>query len=188
LKRDGTKIVFREQRRKDYLKYGAVSLTMAGCFTLPVFLPEFSWRQLVAMFLPVLFFGICGIVLLRWFFLPGIAVELSPKGIAGSMDISNVDMIPWECISSVSLENRGDQPVIGIQTAHWPPASIWRSCSRVTRRMLWKRHNRRQAPFVLYINRAAAPPEVILHTIQKELARVNGQTFNSREQEEGGTP
>jgi len=169
LKRGGTKIVFREQRRKDYLKYGALSLTMAVCFTLPIFLPKFSGKQLMVMFLPVLFFGICGIVLLRWFFLPGIEVELSPEGIIGRMNVGNT--ILWKDIRAVELGSGGE--TIAIWT-DWP-VPMWKQMSGTTRRMLWKRHNRRQAPLILYISDAAAPPEEILHTIQEELARVNGQ-------------
>ena len=175
-----TTIVFREKRRKEFLKYGALSLTMSICFALTFLLPEFRLRQLILMLLPVLFFGGGGIVLLRRFFSPGIEVKLSPEGITGRMNVGHT--VSWKDIRTVKLESGGE--TIAIWT-DWP-VPMWEQMSSTTRRILWKRHNRRQAPFVLYINHAAAPPEAILHTIQEELTRVNGQTFNSREREEGG--
>lgn len=177
-----TTIVFREKRRKEFLKYGAVSLAMSICFSLTFLLPEFRLRQLILMLLPVLFFGGGGIVLLRWFFSPGIVVKLSPEGITGRMNVGHT--VSWKDIRAVKLEPGGE--TIAIWT-DWP-VPMWERMSSATRRMLWKRHNRQQAPFVLYINLAAEPPEAILHTIQKELIRARERDSIFRAPEEGGTP
>ena len=139
------------------------------------------------MLVGVVFFGGMIVPLWKECLRPSNVVELLPEGICGRTNIGDI-VIPWSCVEAVRLELVGKQTAIGIETAQWPPDPLWKDCSGGVRRMLWKRHNRRQAPLILYIHHAAAPPEAILHTIQEELARVNGQILNSREREEGGTP
>ena len=139
------------------------------------------------MLVGVVFFGAMIVPLWKDCLWPPGVVELLPEGIHGRTNLGDI-VIPWTCIDSVGLKSAGTQATIGIETTEWPPYPLWKDCSGGVRRILWQRHNRRQPPLVLYIHNAAAPPEVILHTIQEELARVNGQTLNSRKREEGGTP
>lgn len=139
------------------------------------------------MLVGVVFFG--GMIVPLWkdcLRPPGV-VELLPEGICGRTNIGDI-VIPWSCVESVRLELGGKQTAIGIETTQWPPDPLWKDCSSSVRRMLWQRHNRRQTPLILYIHHAAAPPEVILHTIQKELIRARERDSVSHAPEEGGTP
>jgi len=139
------------------------------------------------MLIGVVFFGGCFLDILKEFFLINNMLEVLPSGISGKTNACGVDFIPWECIASVCLETQVGRTVIGIQTTAWPPNAVWKRCSGDTRRMLWKRHHRRQTPFWFYIDDAAASPETILHTIQQELERARQRGLASREPEEGGT-
>ena len=99
---------------------------------------------------------------------PSPVVELLPEGIRGNTNIGDV-IVPWSCIASVKLESPKKAATIGIETANWPPYPLWKDCPSGVRRDLWKRHNRRQTPFHLYLHDAAASPEVILKAIEAEL-------------------
>ena len=125
----------------------------------------------LVMLVGVAFFGGFGIWGIRKCFRPDVVLQVLPEGIWGITDLPEVRLIPWDCIASVKLDTLGERPVIGIQTTDWPPRPIWKQCSCATRRMLWRRYNRRQTPLILEIGDADAPPEVILHTIEEELNR-----------------
>lgn len=161
-----------------------------GLITAAVILFSLAFSLLVAlvMLTGAAFFGGFGIWGIGKWFRPDVVLQVLPEGIWGSTNVPEVNLIPWECIASVRLKNWEERTVIGIQTANWPPVPVWKKCSGATRRMLWKRYNRRQAPLILYIHDADAPPEIILHTIEEELNRVREREIAPHPPKEGGTP
>jgi hypothetical protein len=117
----------------------------------------------------VAFFGGAFIRLGKACLRPTAVVELLPEGLCGNTNIGRI-AVPWSCIAAVRLETVEKAPVLGVEMTRWPPHPLWKDCSSDVRRLLWQRHNRRQMPIHVYLDEAAAPPEVILQAIENELA------------------
>ena len=124
----------------------------------------------VVMVIGVVFFGGAFLHLCKECLRPDTVVALLPEGLGGRTNIGHI-VVPWSCIASVRLELLEKESVLGIEMTRWPPYPLWEDCSSGMRRLLWQRHNRRQTPIYLFLDEAAAPPEVILQAVENDLAR-----------------
>ena len=122
------------------------------------------------MVIGVVFFGGAFLHLCKECLRPDTVVALLPEGLCGSTNIGRI-VVLWSCIAAVRLETVEKESVLGIEMTRWPPYPLWKDCSSGARRLLWQRHNRRQMPLYLFLDEAAAPPEVILQAVESELAR-----------------